>query len=91
MVLRINFDETAVCVAQNHKKGNLLLRKRAARRGFGTKATRAYLNHVAFICDDRLLQQVIICNEYVLKAGELAAFESAYHTTPYSSERTQHG
>ena len=80
VVLRINFDETAVCVAQNHKKGNLLLRKRAARRGFGTKVTRAYLNHVAFICDDaeiqRLLPQVIIGNEYVLKAGELAALRA---------------
>ena len=78
--LRINFDETAVCFAQHGKKGNLLMQKRGVRRRFGKKATRAYLTHVAFICDDRdiqqLLPQVLIGNEHTLKAADMSSLKA---------------
>ena len=79
--LRINFDETAVCIAQRSKKGNKILRARGIRRRFGAKAKRAYLNHVAFICGDdkiqRVLPQVVIGNINIFKVSELTALRAA--------------
>ena len=79
--LRINFDETAIYIAQHSKKGNKILRTRGIRGRLGSNAKRSYLNHVAFVCDDedvqRVLPQVVIGNMHILKVGELKALRDA--------------
>ena len=50
--LRINFDETAVCLYQGHARGNIFLAKTdQTRQNVPRWKRRAYLTHVAFACD----------------------------------------
>ena len=77
----MNLDETAICLFQGGGKGNLFLSKTGNAHQHATRGgRRAYLSHVAFICDDPaiqpLLPQVIIGNEHTLKARELATYRA---------------
>jgi hypothetical protein len=82
-ILRINLDETAICLFQGDAKGNVFLSKTdpAAVQNIPLGQRRTYLTHVAFICDDPDVQvalpQVIIANEHTVKARDLAALRSA--------------
>ena len=76
--LRINLDETSVCLFQGDCRGTLFVSSRRPRDEPVQKVARAKrrccLTHVALICDDAALQpvlpQVIIGNEHTfLKAG----------------------
>ena len=64
-VVRLNLDETAICLFQGARFGNLFLSKadQPAAHVPHTKK-RTYLSHVAIVCDDadlqKLLPQVII-------------------------------
>jgi len=77
--LRINMDETSLCLFQGGGKGNVITRKRRAPAAGGPaqKASRALrrtcLTHIAFVCDrpelQPLLPQVIIgnCKTFLLR------------------------
>lgn len=82
-VLRINFDETAICLFQGAGRGNVFVRKSPAAmvQNVTRGRTRTYLTHVAFLCDDRLVQQVlpqiVIGNEKTIPLGQLVALRGA--------------
>ena len=65
-VLRINLDETAVCLHPDTDKGNVFITTRPVYRVQRWK-TRTYFTHVAIVCDNMELQphmpQLIIGNE----------------------------
>ena len=76
--LLINFDETAVCVFQGARPGNIMLAKNFARIQHVPRGQqRSYLTHLAFITDDPavqpLLPQIIVGNERTVKARRLHA------------------
>ena len=80
--LRVNFDETAVCLFQGAGRGNVFLRKSdPAVQHVPIAKRRTYLTHVAFVCDDPaiqpLLPQVVIGNERTIKVRQLAALRAA--------------
>ena len=70
--LRINMDETPVCLYQGDAKGTVMCSKKRQRGGggpvqrVGRKKRRTCLTHIAFICDQPavqvLLPQVLIGN-----------------------------
>ena len=79
-LLHINWDETAICLHQNDKKGNIFLAKgHDAVQRVSHGARRAYLTHVALVCDAPLIQerlpQIVICNERTLPAKMHAALQ----------------
>ena len=79
-LLHINWDETAICLHQGDKKGNIFLAKgHDAIQKVSHAARRAYLTHVALVCDDPLIQarlpQIVICNERTLPAKMHAALQ----------------
>ena len=79
--LRINWDETAICLHQGGKKGNIFLCKGHNAVQQGTKAARrAYVTQVALVCDHPLIQrclpQVVICNERTLPVKMHAALQA---------------
>ena len=85
-VLRINLDETSVCLYQGEQKGNLLLsRRRLKEEGVAQKVSRSKrrccLTHVAVICDKPDLQpampQVILGNAFTFQAGQMVGLRSA--------------
>ena len=64
-VLRLNLDETSVCLFQGSRFGNLFINKATQPSVHVPHAKkRTYLSHVAIVCDDadvqKLLPQVII-------------------------------
>ena len=76
--LRMNWDETAICLFQGGRRGSVFLAKgeptvQNASRG----KQRSYLTHVAFICDDAgvqaVLPQILVGNKRTLPARQLAA------------------
>ena len=72
-LLRINWDETALCLHQNSKAGNVFVSKgHDAMQKVSLSARRCYINHVALVCDDPIVQaalpQIVICNERTLPA-----------------------
>ena len=76
ILLRINMDETSLCLFQGHDKGNVFIHKSAkTRRHISRVETRTHLSHVAFICDDLELQailpQIIIANKRTITEAEL--------------------
>ena len=81
--LRINFDETAVCLFQGGGPGNLFLSKTdpCAAQHATQAQRRTYLTHVALACDDPeiqpLLPQVVIGNEHSIAARDLAGLQAA--------------
>ena len=80
-IVRINWDETAVCLFPGPAKGSLVISKEEfpAKR-VPAAAKRTYFTHVALICDDdelqQLLPQVIIGNEHTIKASELEGLQA---------------
>ena len=82
-LLRINLDETAVCLHQGGRSGNIFVTKQS-RAGLVESATlgqrRTYLTHVAFICDRTDLQprlpQILIGNEATLPLHALPALRA---------------
>lgn len=92
-VLRINLDETSICLFQGAGKGAVFVDKRR-RRGEGEPALsaepaqdvpqakrRCCLTHVAFVCDRHdlqpLLPQIIVGNEHTFPAGAFAALQAS--------------
>ena len=79
-LLHINWDETAICLHQSDKKGNIFLAEgHDAVQRVSHGARRAYLTHVALVCDNPLVQerlpQIVICNERTLLAKMHAALQ----------------
>lgn len=80
-VLRLNWDETAICLFPDSRGGNLFIAKEE-QPALKVKhnAKRAYLTHVAVVCDDpviqKLLPQVIIGNKHTLLAKDLPELQS---------------
>ena len=77
-VLRVNLDETALSLHQGGRRGNIFLSKgHDATERISKSARRAYVTHVAFVCDDEVLQellpQVIICNERTMPKAKITA------------------
>ena len=74
----MNMGETSICLFQGGGKGDVFLSKgHRARQNVSAGDRRTYLSHVAFICDDMVIQkvlpQVLIANEHALSDEELAA------------------
>ena len=80
--LRVNMDETSICLLQGDDCGNIFLSKKApAAQHAPLRTRRAYLARVALVCDDQLIQlllpQVIIGNEHSIKASELRSIQAS--------------
>ena len=79
VLLRLNLDETSVCLWNGDDSGNVLVRRRRGaddvRQDVRRGATRTNFTHVAIICDDPemqpLMPQVFIGNSHTLKSGEM--------------------
>ena len=76
--LRINYDETSICVFQGHARGNMFISKHArATQNISRKSRRSNLTYIAFVCDDSEIQpklpQVILCNERTIPKRHIAA------------------
>ena len=82
-VLRINLDETSICLFQGRVKGNVFVSKREPRIAQDQSASqqRTYFSHVGLICDDPMIQpslpQFILGNERSIPAGQLPALRAS--------------
>lgn len=80
-VLRVNLDETAVCLFQGGSKGTIFTGKRRQRGEAFQRVSmgkrRCHITHVALICDrpdlQPVLPQILIGNEHTFLQGSLAA------------------
>ena len=79
--LRINLDETSICLFQGATRGNICLSKtepRVQHARLGERRT--YMSHVALVCDDQALQlrmpQFILVNTRTLSADTLIAIRA---------------
>ena len=75
-LLRINMDESAVCLFQGRGRGNVFLKRYEPRTQPASLASqRTYLTLVAFVCDvpdvQKSLPQVLVANESTLSAEQL--------------------
>ena len=86
VALRINMDETSVCLFQGAGKGVVFVDKKRRRDNEPVQAVpsakrRCCVTHVAFICDrsdlQPLLPQVVIANEHTFTAAGLAALQAS--------------
>ena len=85
VALRLNLDETSVCLFQGDAKGHVFANKMKYPDGFVQRAPRAKrrccLTHVGLICDrpdlQPLLPQVIIGNERTFPKASFAALQAA--------------
>jgi hypothetical protein len=83
--LRINLDETAICLYQGDVKGTVFACKRRQRdeavQRVGRGKRRCYMTHVGVICDrpdlQPLMPQFIIGNERIFLARSIAALRAA--------------
>ena len=83
--LRINLDETAICLFQGDVKGAVFATKKRQRdepfQRIGRRKRRCYLTHVALICDrpdiQPLLPQTIIGNEHTFLSRSMAALRAS--------------
>lgn len=81
--MRINFDETAICLFQGGGKGNLMIAKGCPlpTQNVSRNQRRTYITYVSFICDDpdiqRALPQVLIANERSFPLRDMAALRAA--------------
>ena len=85
-VLRINMDETSLCVHQSRGKGILCVDKpsaRALKRNVPRRLKRLCMTYAASICDNsdaqKHLPQYLIANEATLKVKRFAALERELH------------
>ena len=83
-MLRVNLDETAVCIFQGGNRGTIFAantRLRALVEAASTAQRRRYITHVGMICDrpelQPLLPQFLVCNEATITAAELVAIQAA--------------
>ena len=81
-ILRVNLDETAICMFPGSRGGNLFISKEEEPTLNVKHATkRTYLTHVAIVCDDaevqKVLPQVFIGNEHTIPAGLLKELRSS--------------
>jgi hypothetical protein len=81
-ILRVNVDETSVCLFQGGHRGNIFVSKRdEPTERAALNQRRSYITHVAFVSDradvQPLLPQFVIGNEHVLPARQLAALQAA--------------
>lgn len=81
-VLRVNLDETAICVFQGDVKGNVLVARKtmSAVQHVSHGVRRRFLTHVALVCDDPLIQQVlpqfVIGNAHTIPARLIGTLRS---------------
>ena len=80
--LRLNLDETSICLFQGGGKGNVFIsKKRLRRQGVSRNTRRRCLTHVAVICDrtdvQPLLPQVVLGNEATFQARRMAGLRAA--------------
>lgn len=77
--MRINIDETSICLFQGKGSGTVFVRKSVQRATLNKR--RKYLSHVACACDQphlqRLLPQFLVGNERVLPARAMARLRAA--------------
>lgn len=84
-LLRVNLDETSICLFQGGRAGAVFCSKKRYRRepveSASLKKRRTCMTHVALICDDPSLQpvlpQFLLGNEATLPAPQLAALRAA--------------
>ena len=81
-VLRLNLDETSVCLYQGGGKGNVFVsRKRRVTQRAPIGKRRCCITHVGVICDQTDIQprlpQVLIGNEFTFQAGAIAALRAS--------------
>ena len=84
-LLRVNLDETAVCLHPGRGKGNIFVSKSQARAGVRQRVPkwkrRCYMTHIGIICDDPSLQavlpQFIVANERTFQARRLPTLARA--------------
>ena len=77
-LLRINMDESSVCLFQGRGRGNVFLKRYEPRTQPASLASqRTYLTLVAFVCDvpdvQKSLPQVLVANESTLSAEQFHA------------------
>ena len=83
-VLKLNLDETSICLHQRTPRGTLCVSRKVARglaRNVPRAHRRCYLSFVAIICDDaevqRALPQFLIGNCSTFKRGDVAELRAA--------------
>jgi hypothetical protein len=85
-VLKVNLDETSVCLFQGDRKGNVFLSKRRVAdvepvQRVPRGRRRSCMTHIAFICDRQdiqpLLPQVIVGNEATFPAAAFGVLQAA--------------
>lgn len=79
--LRINLDETAICLYQGARMGNIFAPSGSpAVQNVSLGRRRTYMTHVAIICDaphiQPLLPQILICNERTIPKAQLATLRA---------------
>lgn len=87
-ILRINLDETAICLFDGDAKGTVFASKRRPRGELFQRVSRGqrrtYLTHVALVCDradiQPLLPQTIVGNERTFRARDMATLRAACPT-----------
>ena len=84
-LVRISWDETALCLHQGDKAGNIFVHKgHDAMQKVSLSARRCYITHVALVCDDPVVQaalpQIVSCNERTLPAAMHAELQAALGT-----------
>ena len=85
VLLKINLDETSICLFQGEGKGNILLSKKRPLEGEAVQRIphsrrRMCLTHVAFVCDrpelQHLMPQIVVGNESILPARAMTALRA---------------
>ena len=79
--LRINLDETDICLYQGARMGNIFAPSGSlAVQNVSLGMRRTYMTHVAIICDaphiQPLLPQILICNERTIPKAQLATLRA---------------
>ena len=80
--LRINFDETSICLFQGGGKGTVFMSRKQHRpkQKVPKERSRQYMTLVAFVCDQPMIQpllpQHLIGNEYTFPAKQLGMLRS---------------
>ena len=80
--LRVNMDETAICLFQGGGRGNIFVSKADPRafQNVPRGRTREFMTHIAFICDDPRVQahlpQILVANEHTLRVRDMAALQA---------------
>lgn len=84
-ILRVNLDETSVCLFQGDRKGTVFVKRKRRQSEPVQKVARGKrrccLTHVAMVCDSTEIQpklpQVVIGNTHTFKAGAFAELQAS--------------